>query len=209
MKTCVILCAMPVSDYEFVQPYVNKADLLIAADGGVRHAQALGTVPDIILGDFDSWDGDLPACGEVIRLPAEKDDTDTMFAVKLALERGCDFFYLIGALGGRLDHTMANIQTLAYLREHGARGVLLSRENIVFLLKDELAAVPRVPNHKLSVFALSPVCRGINLAQVKYPLREYTLDNRFPLGVSNEFEAEQAIVQVRQGELLVILSENN
>ena len=79
----------------------------------------------------------------------------------------------------------------------------------MFLLKDELAAVPRVPNHKLSVFALSPVCRGINLAQVKYPLREYTLDNRFPLGVSNEFEAEQAIVQVRQGELLVILSENN
>lgn len=209
MKTCVILCAMPVSDYEFVQPYVEQADLLIAADGGVRHAQALGAVPDIILGDFDSWDGGLPPCDEVIRLPAEKDDTDTMFAVKLALERGCDFFYFIGALGGRLDHTMANIQTLAYLRAHGARGVLLSRENIVFLLKDERAAVPHVPNHKLSVFALTPVCRGINLSQVKYPLTEYTLDNRFPLGVSNEFQADEAIVQVRQGELLVILSENN
>ena len=118
MKNCIIFCAAAFDG--LLSPIPSDA-LVIAADGGLRHTEGLGLTPGIILGDFDSL-GYVPADSRVY--PVEKDDTDAMLAVRVGLEQGCDFFVFYGAMDGpRLDHTVANFQTLAYLATHDARGV--------------------------------------------------------------------------------------
>ncbi len=206
MKKCVIICAGNIEKYETVKCELDGAKLIICADAGVVHAQNMGVKPDIILGDFDSYTGEIPECRQVIKLPAEKDDTDTMYAVKLALDMGFDEFVLLGALGGRLDHTLANIQTLKYLQSKNAFGRLVGEDNIVFLVSSGEIKIKRRTGFKLSVFSYSDVCYGVTLKNVHYLLNDYTLDNRFPLGVSNEFEGDFALVSVKDGDLLIILS---
>ena len=132
MGTCVIFCA---AEFDRLAKPLAQDDLIIAADGGLRHTQALGLNPDVILGDFDSL-GYVPEDSRVF--PVEKDDTDAMLAVRLGLERGCTEFYLYGGLDGpRLDHTVANFQTLAYLATHGARGWLIGKDYIATVLSGE------------------------------------------------------------------------
>ena len=172
MKKCVIICAGYIERYEAVRYELDRAELVICADAGIVHAQRLGVKPDIILGDFDSYTGKIPECEQVIRLPAEKDDTDTMYAVKLALDMGFDEFVLLGALGGRLDHTLANIQTLKYLQDKNAEGRLVSEDNIVFLVSSSEINVKRQEGFKLSVFSYSEVCYGVTLKNVHYPLND-------------------------------------
>ena len=118
--------------------------LVICADSGYEHAVTLGIKPDIIVGDFDSYEGELPSGVEIHRTVPEKDDTDTLMAVKIAIERGCDRIYLYGALGGaRFDHAFANLQTMLYAREHGAELILLGNERIC-LQGTGTAVYPRI-----------------------------------------------------------------
>ncbi len=209
MKKCVIISAGKSDGYDILKDEVKDAQLIICADAGIVHAENAGIVPDIILGDFDSYSGDLDKHSNVIKLPVEKDDTDTMYAVKLALKKGCDEFVLFGALGGRLDHTIANIQTLKFLQLNNAFGRIVSENNIVFLLSTSSIAVKKKEGFKLSVFAYGDKCRGVTLKNVHYPLDNYTLDNTFPLGVSNEFEGEEAFISVDEGDLLILLSKDS
>ena len=136
MKPCIIFCA---AGFDGLLAPIPDNALVIAADGGLRHTERLGLRPHVILGDFDSL-GYIPADSTVF--PVEKDDTDSMLAVRLGLERGCDWFAFYGALDGpRLDHTIANFQTLGYLATHGARGTLIGRDYIATVLKGETAAL--------------------------------------------------------------------
>lgn len=206
MKKCIIISAGKADGYDVIKDELKDAELVICADAGILHAKKLGISPDIILGDFDSYTGELPDNSQIIRLPVEKDDTDTMYAVKLALQKCCDEFVFFGALGGRLDHTTANIQTLKYLQKNGAFGRIVSENNVVFMISSSSLRIKKKEGFKLSVFAYSDICYGVTLKNVHYPLDNYTLDNTFPLGVSNEFEGEEAFVSVSDGDLLVILS---
>ena len=118
---CVIVGAGELEDAVIRR---REGDLVIAADGGLKYLERAGIAPDIALGDFDSL-GYRPNLPEVIYHPPEKDDTDTMLAVREGFARGFDTFVIYAGLGGRLDHTVANLQTLAFIAENGGRGYLV------------------------------------------------------------------------------------
>ena len=182
----------------------TAADFIICADGGVVYAERAGITPDLIVGDFDSL-GHAPKGDNVIKVPVEKDDTDTMLAVKTALERGCDTVCIYGGTGGkRLDHTLANLQTLLYLRRRGARGYLYDNDFVWTAIENETLTVEQtVEWGLLSVFSLEGRAAGIDEAGVQYPLSRASLTAEFPLGVSNHIIAPKARITVRQGALLV------
>ncbi len=197
--TCVIFCA---AEFDTLVQPLKPEDWVLAADGGLRHVQKLGIRPHEILGDFDSL-GFAPEDARVF--PVEKDDTDAMLAVRRGLELGFRDFLLYGSLDGpRLDHTVANFQTLQFLADRGARGVLVGRRCLVTLIKDGLLRFPAGCSGTLSVFCLGPDAHGVDLEGLYYPLREGTLTAGFPLGVSNHFTAEPVTIRVRSGSLLVL-----
>ena len=184
-------------------PPPEKNDLLIAADGGLDHLTRQGLVPHLIVGDFDSL-GRVPEGDNILLHPVEKDDTDTMLAVKTGLERGYKTFLLYGCLGGRLDHAYANLQTLLYLARRGAAGFLLGDGMAAAVILN--GALTFSPDCKgtLSVFCPDGEARGVTLSGLHYPLRDAVLTSDFPLGVSNQFTGKTASVAVREGALLVM-----
>ena len=204
MKRCIIFCAGELADMPFL-PGVE--DLVIAADGGLRHCRGLEIVPDVILGDFDSL-GQIPAGAQVF--PVEKDDTDTMLAVRRGLAEGCREFVILGGLEGpRLDHTVANFQTLMFLAEHGAQGYLLGKEQVVTVIRDGGVYFPGQPEGTVSVFCMGEDASGVTLEGLKYPLEDGTLTSGFPLGASNRFLGRQARICVKKGSLLLIYDRKN
>ena len=198
MKTCVIFCAAGFDGLLFPIP---EGALVIAADGGLRHTDALGLAPDVILGDFDSL-GYIPADSRVY--PVEKDDTDAMLAVRVGLERGCDEFLFYGAMDGpRLDHTIANFQTLGYLATHGARGTLIGRDYIATVLSAESIEFSENAEGILSLFCLGEAAE-VSIEGLKYGLDHGMLTPDFPLGVSNHFEGKPAKITVHRGLVLAL-----
>ncbi len=199
MKTCVIFCA---GGFDTLTEPIEKEDLVIAADGGVAHTQALGITPHYVLGDFDSL-GYVPE-GAVVH-PVEKDDTDAMLAVREGLRRGCDRFVLYGALDGeRLDHTVANYQTLQFLADRGARGCLVGINQVATLIKNDSISFPETSKGYISVFCSGAEAEGVTIRGLRYELTDETLTPGFPLGVSNQFVGEKAEISVKNGSLLVI-----
>lgn len=182
----------------------GPGDLVIAADAGYRICQALDIVPDLLLGDFDSM-AQPEGFPNVLRSPVEKDDTDTMLAVKTALDRGCGAVHLYGGTGGRrLDHTLANLQALLYLRRRGARGYLHDRDFVWTVIENESLTLERQVEWGLfSAFCLGDRAEGVEEIGFQYPLHEAVLTPDFPLGVSNHFLEPRATVSVRKGALAV------
>ena len=199
MKRCVIFCA---AEFDGLLEPLTGEELVIAADGGMKHTEILGISPDVILGDFDSL-GYVPEDSRVF--PVEKDDTDMMLAIRLGLERGCREFYLYGAMDGpRLDHTVANFQSLNYLASHGAFGWLIGRDYIVTTLRNGSLRFSETAEGILSVFCQGPKANGVSLTGLKYPLERGDLDPFFPLGVSNHFLGTRAEIRVEDGFLLCL-----
>ena len=204
MKRCVIFCAGELG--ALAEPLLPE-DLVIAADGGLRHTEQLGITPDIILGDFDSL-GFTPEGANVF--PGEKDDTDAMLAVRRGLAEGCKEFLLYGSLDGpRLDHTVANFQTLQYLADAGAQGHLAGRDFLVTVVKNGSLRFPVGCEGTISVFCMGADALGVTLQGLHYPLENGTLTAGFPLGVSNHFTGNAASVTVKSGSLLVIWEKRN
>lgn len=198
MQSCVIFCA---AEFDRLLAPVEDS-YIIAADGGLRHLEKLGLIPNVIIGDFDSLEY-VPQGAEVY--PVEKDDTDSMLAVKLGLQKGFRDFILYGTLDGpRLDHTVANYQLLKYLTEHGARGVLVGLAFCATVVEN--GEIHFGPNHAgdISVFCIGPEAKGVSIRGLFYELEKGTLSSGFPLGVSNHFTEKEASVSVEQGALLVL-----
>ena len=201
---CVIFGAGPIADLHSVRRELPEGGCtVIAADGGLRHTAALGLVPDMIIGDMDSLRHEDVPPGAIL-YPSRKDDTDMMLAVKKGLAIGAEEFFLFGGMGGRFDHTCANIQTLAYLAEHGARGWLLDENHRICILeRGELTLGPEY--HYLSVFAYGGVCTGVRITGAEYNLEDAVLEPSFPLGVSNQHApGQQMHVSVENGSLLIV-----
>ncbi len=177
----------------------ESGDLVIAADGGMRYLDGLGIKADLIIGDFDS--SEEPDGGEIIKLPVEKDDTDSVFAVRYCLEHGFKEIHIYGGTGGRLDHTIANIQTLSYIAEHGARGFLYSPEMVMTVIRDELAFEP---TGIFSVFSLGGIAHGVSITGGFYEMHDGEISSSFPIGVSNHSVGEPVTVRAGDGNLLVM-----
>lgn len=204
MKRCVIFCA---AGFDGLLEPLGADDFVIAADGGLRHTQALGIEPDVILGDFDSL-GYVPEYSKLF--PVEKDDTDAMLAIRLGLERGYREFLLYGAMDGpRLDHTIANFQSLGYLCGQGAHGWLIGKDYIAFCLRDGTLSFPAEADGILSVFCQGSDAKGVTLTGLHYPLENGVLTAHFPLGVSNHFTGQPASVRVEEGTLLCLWDRSN
>ncbi|MBD5093202.1 MAG: thiamine diphosphokinase [Subdoligranulum sp.] len=200
---CVIFAGLPVS--ERLCRFWQDAALIIAADAGYENARRLGVEPDLLLGDYDSAPCP-PQNAKTVVLPAEKDDTDTYFAARRAIERGASEVVILGGLGGRLDHTIANLQTLVFLAKNGVRAWLVDEANEVTALLPGAHPVPARWGWYLSVFSAGDAARGVTLEGLKYPLHEATVTNFFPIGVSNEFAADTATVRFSDGILYLMLS---
>ena len=204
MKNCVIFCA---AEFDALAEPLEAEDFVIAADGGLRHTQKLGLVPDVILGDFDSL-GYTPEGANVF--PVEKDDTDAMLAVRRGLQLGFREFILYGSLDGpRLDHTIANLQVLQFLADRGASGYLVGTDYLVTVVKNGSLTFPKSAEGTVSVFCLGPDAEGITLRGLHYPLENGTLTAGFPLGVSNHFTGKEAEITVNNGSLLVLWDRKN
>ena len=198
---------------ERIKNRMCEDDYIIALDGGLAFCAEYGIVPDEIVGDFDSLPPEKQELLEqypqeiIYRLPCEKDDTDTLAALKMAVEQGYEHFTIYGGLGGRLSHTMANIQSLLYLKEQGLTGELIGTDSKIFLVKDEKITIPAKEEGYISVFAFSEKAEGVTLKNLKYEIEDATLTNAFPIGVSNEFVGKEAEISVKKGILLVVEEE--
>lgn len=203
MPKCIIFGASPDWDYARLPVEKEPGDLLICADGGYRHAVALGLEPDWLVGDFDS----LPESGaapHVVRVRPEKDDTDTNLAVLQGQKLGFRSFVLYGGLGGRFDHSMANVQMMAALAEQGVDFRMRDEQSELRVLTPGCWRVPKKRYPFLSLFSLDRETRGVTLQGMKYPLKDAVLTNRFPLGVSNEVLGEEGVISFTEGLLLMI-----
>ena len=199
MKTCVIFCA---AEFDKLERPIGDKDHVIAADGGLRHTEKLGIRPHTILGDFDSL-GFVPTGANVF--PVEKDDTDAMLAVRRGLELGFREFLLYGSLDGpRLDHTVANFQTLQFVADHGGIGYLIGNSTIACVLKNGSLKFEAGKSGTISVFCSGAEARGVTLEGLYYPLKDGTLTPGFPLGASNHFTGAEAKITVREGSLLIL-----
>lgn len=179
-------------------------DLVIAADAGLRYLKDYGIRTDYIIGDFDSLDY-IPQSPNVIRLNPEKDMTDMSAAVDIGIEKGYRLFHLYGGTGGRIDHTIANLQLLASLAEQGMRGFLFGQDAVITAIHNTSLAFRAVPSGYVSVFSHTERSSGVCLKGLKYALTNAVLTNTFPLGVSNEFTGTTSSITVGNGTLLVVM----
>lgn len=184
---------------------METCDFVIACDRGYVYLNQNGKKPDLLVGDFDSYTGPLPADVPRLDLPVEKDDSDTMAAIRYAVEQGFDELWLYCALGGRLDHLLSNLQAGTFAVQHGLRVRIVDDENEIFLFSAGSITVPPHEHCSLSVLALTDTCTDVTIRGGKYPLEHATVHNSFPIGVSNEWRGTVDI-SVDCGVLAVILS---
>lgn len=194
---------------------VGEEDFVIAVDGGLGYCGVLEVEPDLLIGDFDSvseeeekavrlLEQEIP--DRVIRLAREKDDTDMLAALKEGLARGYRQFHIYAGTGGRFDHTLANIQCLLYLKKRDAVGYLIDGTGMMLVICGEAVHFRRNLEGTLSLFSLGEKANGVTISGMKYELENAVLTNDFPIGISNEFIGEEAMISVEEGELVCMIS---
>ena len=198
---CYIVGAMSLTPS--LRPCPKGEDYVIAADRGYDSLMAYGVPPDLVVGDFDSL-GHTPSHPNVIQLPCAKDDTDMVFALRKGLSLGYRRFVLLGGVGGRLEHTLGNLQILDWLTTQGAQGFLAGEKTVATALRSGSLTFPASMSGYLSIFCNSGEARGVTLSGLKFPLEDALLTSSFPVGVSNEFLGQVAQVTVRDGSLLLL-----
>jgi len=194
--------------FENVKINPSSGDYIIAADKGFSYLKEIMIKPDIVIGDFDSLDT-ITNNENIVQYPIEKDETDMMLAIKAGLDLGYKTFLIYGGLGGRLDHTFANIQILIYLSIKGARGYLLDGDRIVTAITNEHLLFNTERKGIISVFSAGDIARGVSLKGLKYRLENAVLTKDMPLGVSNEFIESESCISVEEGTLIVMWTDNN
>ncbi len=203
-KKCIIFTGGVINNYNELNINVNEKDYVICADSGYYHAKKLNVHVNALIGDFDSLDEIPDDVDEIIRYPKEKDDTDTMLAIKYALEKGHGYFEIYGAMGNRFDHAYANIQSLNYLVENNACGKIITESEEFFVIKNNSVTVEKKEGYVLSVFSYTNSAKGVSEKGVKYPLDNVVVTQDFPIGISNEITDNFAEITVKDGKLLII-----
>ncbi|MCI9273089.1 MAG: thiamine diphosphokinase [Clostridiales bacterium] len=206
MNRCVIVGSAPVEDPDRLKDLIRKDDVIFCADGGFETALRMGVRPSFIAGDFDSFAGDLPEDIEVIRLPECKDDTDLMFCVKEALRRGFNDVLLLGATGGRMDHTIGNLGILLYLARRNAGNLMADAYNQAFVAQEGAYMITGKKGDMVSVFPYGCNQCCVSYEGLAYPLHHGTLNAEEPVGVSNRLTQEKAVITVHSGPVLVVKS---
>lgn len=203
MKRCVIVAGADIQEYGWVKEHLSEDDFYVYCDCGLKHIEYLGYNPDLIVGDFDSYQKPQTDI-EIISLPSEKDDTDTFFAVKEMLRRGYEEFVLVGVFGNRFDHTMANISALLMLDTKGCKAIALDDYSLMEVVSSKVAFVDDTFSY-FSVINISGVSEGVSIKNAKYSLEEGTIECDYQYGVSNEvIPGKTAQITVNKGRVLLI-----
>ena len=205
LNICCIFAGGVIENYDFIN--FPEESFVICADAGYKHALSVGIKPDCLIGDFDTFKGSMPENLEIIKFPPEKDDTDTMLAVKYAIAKGFKDIRIYGALGGRFDHAFANLQTLEYILRNGAEGMLIDEKNTILMQSAGKHRYNRRDGY-FSVFAVSERAEGVSISGCKYCLENGCLERNFPLGVSNVITESYAEISVEKGILLICFSKD-
>ena len=202
-RRCVIVGGAEIRNYGMIRESLRKEDYLIFCDSGLRHMEQLQVKPDLIVGDFDSHEN--PHLDvETIVLPCEKDDTDTVYAVKEAVKRGFGDFLLVGAVGGRLDHTLGNVSILLYLDSLGLRGSILDDYSEMEIVSKKPVSIDGSYPF-FSLLNITGCAKGVTVTGAKYPLKDAEITCEYQYGVSNEvLPGHTAEVSVENGKLLLI-----
>ena len=203
MKRCVIVVGADINNYEYIKSCLYSDDFIVFCDSGLKHLESLQVKPGLIVGDFDSHDN--PQLDvETIVLPCEKDDTDTVFAVKEALKRGFDDFLLIGVVGARLDHSLGNVSILLYLDSLGKKGKIIDDYSEMEIVSNKPAYIEDSYPF-FSLLNITGIAKGITIENAKYPLDNAEIACEYQYGVSNEVTpGTTARVTVKEGKLLLI-----
>ena len=203
MNRCVIVGGADINNYEYINGKISKDDFVVFCDSGLKHLKNLDVSPSLIVGDFDSHENpNLDV--ETIVLPCEKDDTDTVFAVKEAIKRGFDEFILIGVVGARLDHTLGNVSVLLYLHSLSKKGTIIDDYSEMEIVSEDIAYIDDSYAF-FSLLNISGVAKGVTIKNAKYLLNNAEITCEYQYGVSNEVVAgETAQVSVKDGKLLLI-----
>lgn len=210
MSVCYIFSGGVMSQEDLSTFEIPPADYVISADAGFVYAEKFGYKTDCLLGDFDTLENlsQREKVAEFLKFKCEKDDTDTMLAVKHALKMNFDEIYIFGALGGRFDHTFANIQALDFIASHQKKGVILNKNEYITVLSDGEYKFKKLDDFTFSVFSLSNETNGIYERGFKYTLENATLTRDFPLGVCNEITDDYGKISFKNGRILIVMSRN-
>lgn len=206
LKRCVIVCASPDADASYIKSFIKPDDYIIAADGGMRLLGAAGIVPDLFVGDFDSFSGIVPYGVEVIKLNTHKDDTDSMHCAAVALERGFKSVVFLGAAGGSLSHTYSNYSVLSFLGDHGVTAVLSDKNEDVRVLGDGTYSFDSLKDCEFSVFPFGCKSATVSyLGEAEYPADNLILYENSSLGKSNVFRSNDFRIKVENGKIIVFI----
>lgn len=206
----VCVCNGSISDYDKMKKYIGVSDYIISVDGGAGHLRKMGIDPDILIGDFDSADSQdlkyfIDKGLEVSRFPVEKDMTDSELAIEKAVELGADELLFLGALGTRIDHSLANILLLKKMLAMGLRGCIADEHNEIYMFNSSFN-LKRKEGYKLSLIPVTEKVTGVSTRGLKYVLENATMVLGTSWGISNEFEDETATVNIESGTLIACLS---
>ena len=197
---CVIFAGG--TDLGFTPP-ISPEDFVIAADAGYAACRARGIMPDLAVGDWDSL-GDMAIECQREDLPVDKDDTDTLAAIRIGIDKGFQEFHICCGTGGRIDHTIANMQCLVFLSKQGKRGFLYDEVSVVTAVTEGEIRFAASAKGGVGVFAADGTARGVTVKGLKYTLENAVLTGDFPVGVSNSFTGEESVIAVKKGTLYVV-----
>lgn len=205
VSKCVLLCASPYVDKEYVKSQIFSGDFIICADGGYDLAKSINLQPNIVIGDFDSAVSK-DIIGDVIKLPVKKDDTDTMVCLKYALEKGYKDILILGGTGARLDHTIANLTALKYVCRNGGRAVL-DDEAAQIIYTESVLEINNKNGATVSIFPFGCEKATVTLTGFEYEVKNFTMTSDFPIGVSN-ISKENATVNIHSGGVIIIINKH-
>ncbi len=208
-ERCIIICGSPEADTEFIKNFVNKKDFVMCADSGYKTALDAGVVPDVFVGDFDSYKGGIKDGIKVVKLNTHKDDTDSMHCAQVAVEMGFNEAVLLCATGARLDHTLANLNVLRFLSDNG---VSASVESALETVNYGSVGEYTYNNMKDLTFSVIPFCcdkaEVSYIGDVEYPADKLILSSSLVIGVSNVFLSESVKIRILSGSVLIVVNKS-
>lgn len=200
MRRCVLIGA---GEFKEKRIPLKENDFVIAVDGGYKVCLEMGIQPHLMVADFDSFKGDLIQDLEIVRSVPEKDDTDMLLAIHEGLRRGYDEFMIYGGMGGRIEHTFANIQCLKALSEKNVFGKLISGDCEICVISNRSISFDEKEEGYISVFSLTDKSI-VSMEHLKYELDHYEMTSSYPIGAENEFIHQNSKITVHNGCICII-----
>lgn len=210
MKICIILNG-DIKDYKVTKDIILKEnyDYIICADGGANHIYNMELIPNYIIGDLDSIDNNIikyyKECNvKFEKFPAKKNETDSEICIYLAQKLKAKKIHLMGALGGRIDHTIANINLLYYIKCKGIVPTIISEKEEMYIAMNEEIIINGEKGNVISVIPINGDAEGVTLNNLEYPLEDYYMKFSVPLGISNVMIDNTCNIKVDKGSLIIV-----